>query len=226
MTFVVEFEKCWRIRMVFFQMQVVNFWLSRRVSAVFANIHLKNNIFSKNVSKVIIETTSSPFFFCLPWIFVVCSHIDVQLHGPLDNGSPTNTVVWKIFHIDCIYTAGHLTQGKMNKVNKFSFYILHTCVSPCVSFQVKGIIESFSTKCTKVTLYITVTFHVSIQKALKCKSLLADTTLKFWGIFIAPGRGKLVRFWSYWGVEGQRIFDAMSTIYQLKRSVRWNSELK
>ena len=68
--------------MVFFQMQVVNFWLSRRVSAVFANIHLKNNIFSKNVSKVIIETTSSPFFFVylgssLFVVILMCNSMDL-----------------------------------------------------------------------------------------------------------------------------------------------------
>jgi hypothetical protein len=45
MTFVVELEKCRGVRMVFFQMQVVDFWLGCGVSAVFANIHLGSSLF-------------------------------------------------------------------------------------------------------------------------------------------------------------------------------------
>lgn len=87
-------------------------------------------------------------------------------------------------------------------------------MSPCVSFQVKGVIETFSAEGTKISFYIAVTLHVSVQKALKCESFLADSTLKFGGIFITAGWRKLVRFWSHGGIKCQRIFDAMSTIYK------------
>lgn len=83
-----------------------------------------------------------------------------------------------------------------------------------MSFQVKGVVETLSAEGTKISFHIAVTLHVSVQKALKCESFLADPTLKFGRILITPGWRKLVRFWSHGGIECQRIFDTMSTIYK------------
>ena len=93
-----------------------------------------------------------------------------------------------------------------------------------MTFQIKRIIETFSTERTQVSFGIAVAFHVSIQQPLQGEDFGAESTLKFGGI----------RFWSGWRqfflfaiwISGHWIFDAMATIDQFDWCIRWDAKLK
>lgn len=38
----------------------------------------------------------------------------------------------------------------------------HTCVNSCVTLQVKGVVKTFATKCTKVSFDVTVTLQMAV----------------------------------------------------------------
>ena len=93
-----------------------------------------------------------------------------------------------------------------------------------MTFQIKRIIETFSTERTQVSFGIAVAFHMSIQQPLQGEDFGAESTLKFGGI----------RFWSGWWqffffaiwISGHWIFDAMTTIDQFNWCIRWDAKLK
>lgn len=54
----------------------------------------------------------------------------------------------------------------------------------CVSFQIERIIESFSAKCTQVSLNIRMAFHMTIQEPLQSESLGTYATYELvWIVF-------------------------------------------
>jgi len=55
---------------------------------------------------------------------------------------------------------------------------------PCVPLQIERIIEAFPAECTKITLHVTVTLHVAIQKSLETEILAAYATSETIGIVL------------------------------------------
>ena len=49
-----------------------------------------------------------------------------------------------------------------------------------VAFQIKGIVESFCTKSTEISLNVAVTLHMSIQQTLQSKRFIADPKTKIY----------------------------------------------
>ena len=98
-------------------------------------------------------------------------------------------------------------------------------MSSCVSFQVKGVVEAFSTEGTEIALHIAVAFHVSIQESLQAETLLADFALEL-AVLLRSHRFHLLGLRTSWQVECQWVFDPVPSVYQLQRGVRWNAKLK
>ena len=48
----------------------------------------------------------------------------------------------------------------------------------CVTLQIEGVVESFTTECAQITFAVTVTLHVTVEKALKGEHLGADPALE------------------------------------------------
>lgn len=46
---------------------------------------------------------------------------------------------------------------------EITFVGTDTCMCPCVSFQIKSVIETFPTESAKVAFSVTVTLHMSVQ---------------------------------------------------------------
>ena len=98
-------------------------------------------------------------------------------------------------------------------------------MSSCVSFQVKGVVEAFSTEGTEIALHIAVAFHVSVEESLQAETLLADFALEL-AVLLRSHRFHLLGLRTSWQVECQWVFDPVPSVYQLQRGVRWNAKLK
>jgi len=61
-----------------------------------------------------------------------------------------------------------------------------SCVSSRVTLQVKGVIESLAAEGAQVSLYVRVTFKVSVQEARERELLAAHVTLE--RVFVTTGR--------------------------------------
>lgn len=54
----------------------------------------------------------------------------------------------------------------------------------CVTFEIEGVVESFSTECTQISFDSAMTFHMSIQQTLKRELLLTHLTNKIFFRFL------------------------------------------
>jgi hypothetical protein len=95
-----------------------------------------------------------------------------------------------------------------------------------VTLQIKGIVKSFATEGAKVSLCVTVTLHVTVEKPLKGEDLGTETTLKLGGIRVGASGRHLFNPSVIHRISGQRILDTIPSIYNLKRSVWWQAKLK
>jgi len=64
---------------------------------------------------------------------------------------------------------------------------------PCVSFEIKCIVETFATECTQVPFHLTMTFQMTVKKPLKMEGLATNTA------------GKLVRLRHCWKYNNDNI---------------------
>ena len=64
------------------------------------------------------------------------------------------------------YTEENVMAVAQKIIDAMDFLRFFTCMCSSVSFQVKSIIESFTTKCAQISFCITVALHVSIQQSL------------------------------------------------------------
>ena len=96
MSFVIEFEQCRAVRMVFLQMKIMYLRLRGCVATVLTYIHLYKR------TKMLFTCWCLVYIYVLPWIFSVCSHTGVQHHELLSNDSQANISGWKISHKDYI----------------------------------------------------------------------------------------------------------------------------
>jgi len=60
----------------------------------------------------------------------------------------------------------------------------HTCMRPRMPLEVKCIVEALPAERTQITLYVTMTLHVTIKKSLKTEVLAAHTAGKAIGIIV------------------------------------------
>ena len=93
----------------------------------------------------------------------------------------------------------------------------------CVTFQIKGIIKTFSTKSTQISLCITVTLHVPVEQALQGEGLAAHTARHLVGVVFRSDGRQL--FNSVRGVAGHRVLDAVTAVDQLQWCVFRYSKL-
>ena len=97
---------------------------------------------------------------------------------------------------------------------------------PCVSLQIKCVIEPFATECAEIPLNVTVTLHVTVQQPLQREDLGAHSALEFGGVGVRSQRRHLFNSLNLKGICGQWVFDSITTIDQLQLSVFRDSNLK
>lgn len=100
-------------------------------------------------------------------------------------------------------------------LTKIALVGTNTCMCSSMSFQIKRIVESFTTEGTQVSFCIRVTFHMPIQKSLKTKHFCAQATLKLCRIRFWSNRSKFficrLNLRAYFGSR-HWIFDSVSSI--------------
>lgn len=109
-------------------------------------------------------------------------------------------------------------------LTKIALVRTNTCMCSSMSFQIKRIIESFTTEGTQVSFCIRMTFHMSIQKSLKAKHFCAQTTLKLCRIRFGSNRSKFficrLNLWAYFWSR-HWVFNSVSSIYDFDWHVGW-----
>jgi hypothetical protein len=106
-----------------------------------------------------------------------------------------------------------------------------------VSLQIEGVVESFAAERAQVSLHVRVTFHVTVQQALKGEVFGADAANEF-SILVLSGGGSsrrrrlldgnvLILFAdaSRYILDSQWILNPMSTIDELQLHLGWKSQL-
>lgn len=93
----------------------------------------------------------------------------------------------------------------------------------CVPFQIKRIIESFTTESAQISLYIRMTLEVTIQKSRQCEPFA--TYLAFEGIFGMNATLHYLCDSRLSIVYDYRVLNSMSPIDELDRadSIVWQS---
>ena len=99
-------------------------------------------------------------------------------------------------------------------------------MSPGVSFQIEGVVETFATECAEVPLGVTVTLHVSVEESLQRERLPTHATGKLAGVRLTSHGRQLLNIFLLRDVTHHRILNSVSSVDNLQRSIRWYSELK
>ena len=83
-------------------------------------------------------------------------------------------------------------------------------MGPGVTFQVKGIIKSFATESTQISLCITMTLHVPVQEALQGECLAAHTARHLVRVVLGADGRQLLN--SVRRVTRHRVLDAVTAV--------------
>ena len=95
-----------------------------------------------------------------------------------------------------------------------------------MTLQIKSVVESFSTEGAKVSLCVTVTLHVTVEKPLEGEDLGTETALELGRIHVGAGRRHLFNPAGVDRISGQRVLDTITSVDDLKRSIWWQAKLK
>lgn len=105
-------------------------------------------------------------------------------------------------------------------------------VCSCVPFQVECIIESLAAERAQIAFDIRMTFHVSVEQPLQCKRFVTLSALEFIFIISISRFGcclfifVIAKTMTLNGINGQWVFETMSTIYEFKLHFWRQSQLK
>ena len=84
-------------------------------------------------------------------------------------------------HTDYICKASPLQLVKLRYADICKCLSLLTCMGPCMSLQIKSIVESLATECTEIPLGVTVALHVSVEQSLKTECFATHSAGKLAG---------------------------------------------
>ena len=88
-------------------------------------------------------------------------------------------------------------------------------MSPGVSLQIEGVVESFPTESAEISLGVTVTLHVSVEKSLQRETFSTNSAGKLAGIGFTPHRWQLLNFLLLRGIAHHGILDTVASVNNL-----------
>ena len=88
-------------------------------------------------------------------------------------------------------------------------------MSPGVSLQIEGVVESFPTESAEISLGVTVTLHVSVEKPLQGETLPTHPAGKLAGVGFTSHRGQLLHFLLLRSVAHHGILDTVASVNNL-----------
>jgi len=88
-------------------------------------------------------------------------------------------------------------------------------MSPGVSLQIEGVVESFPTESAEISLGVTVTLHVSVEKSLEAETLPTNPAGKLARVGFTPDGWQLLHLFLLRNVAHHGVLDAMASVDNL-----------
>ena len=88
-------------------------------------------------------------------------------------------------------------------------------MSPCVSLQIECVVESFPTESAEISLGVTVTLHVSVEKPLQGETFPANPAGKLAGVGFTSHGWQLLHFLLLRCVAHHGILDTVASVDNL-----------
>lgn len=88
-------------------------------------------------------------------------------------------------------------------------------MSPGVSLQIEGVVESFPTESAEISLGVTVTLHVSVEKPLEGETFPTNPAGKLAGVGFTPDRWQLLHFFLLRNVAHHGVLDTVASVNNL-----------
>ena len=88
-------------------------------------------------------------------------------------------------------------------------------MSPCVSLQIEGVVESFPTESAEISLGVTVTLHVSVQKPLEGETFPTNPAGKLARVGFTSHWWQLLNLFLLREVAHHGILDAVASVNNL-----------